>query len=714
MQKAAPKKKRAGGRMPGAKGGCPVRLTEQLRDYFIIGIIMALFAMWGNGMAENSHGHGDEHGHGHGDGHGDAHAPEEHHRVLTRVATHVYRRLSGHHASNPNLDLQVTLGICVVLISVTIAFEMLKHHMEHNVPPMMAGILQAMFGELTVLGFIALYAYFMIQLGVLAWASNMIYGNDDQLLHLFENIHFMLFFVMLTFLFQALVLVLATLRAEEFFQRTERMVASVPPLDKATAADAAAAPAISQMLATYKAARSHCWTRVCICPRLLWGYREAEAREELTYALLRARFVFPTRVEPGKTPLPADFDFSTYLRMRCVHEVAHCLHVSPATWSCIILFLGAILYLPVLESQYAHVEINVYYVVALGWSLWLYSFSIRAKLGHVLYMLTPPHALLEGAPKSFDEEAPTAALLSQKIEVPPYEALAPTKSGSKHERLFWRGRKGPGHLLFLMRLQMLVLAIILAVIYTWLTTKPEDTTLLLLALLPVLDVMITSPKSVLPMMVLTTSVELLKKAGPIGETLTEMKTEKTLKMLKMLQTLQAQAKKAQKLQKMDKKNRPGMPKPKPRDIDPATEAELRQAFELFDKDGSGTIDQPELGAVMSSLGMELSDSDLATLYAQMDPSGDGTIDFAEFCDVMAPDPTPEPPSMVASSIFLMLDKDGSGKITAQELKDAVIKINPALTDEDIAAAMELFDKDRTGTITEKEFRQGVELMKTFG
>jgi len=216
------------------------------------------------------------------------------------------------------------------------------------------------------------------------------------------------------------------------------------------------------------------------------------------------------------------------------------------------------------------------------------------------------------------------------------------------------------------------------------------------------------------MMVMSTSVELLKKQGPIGETLTEMKTEKTLKMLKMLHTLQAQAKKAQKLQKMDKKNRPGMPKPKPREIDAVQEAELRQAFELFDKDGSGTIDQTELRDVMSSLGMELSDSDLATMYAQMDPSGDGTIDFAEFCDVMAPDPTPEPPSMVAASIFLMLDKDGSGKITAGELRDAVIKINPALTDEDIAAAMDLFDKDRTGTITEKEFRQGIELMKTFG
>ena len=62
----------------------------------------------------------------------------------------------------------------------------------------------------------------------------------------------------------------------------------------------------------------------------------------------------------------------------------------------------------------------------------------------------------------------------------------------------------------------------------------------------------------------------------------------------------------------------------------------------------------------------------------------------------------------------MLDKDGSGKITAGELKESVIKVNPNLTDEDIAAAMELFDKDKTGTITEKEFRQGIEIMKTFG
>ena len=115
-----------------------------------------------------------------------------------------------------------------------------------------------------------------------------------------------------------------------------------------------------------------------------------------------------------------------------------------------------------------------------------------------------------------------------------------------------------------------------------------------------------------------------------------MKTEKTLKMLKMLHTLQAQAKRAQKLQGMDKKAKPGAAKPKKKDIDPQAEAELREAFELFDKDRSGSIDKEELGLVMKSLGQDLSDSDLATLYVQMDPSGDGSIDFEEFKELIAP------------------------------------------------------------------------------
>jgi len=688
--------------MPGAKAGCPSRLVDQLKDYALIGFILVLINMYGNFLwSKSGHGHGDEHGGEHGG---------EHRRQLSDR-----RELNGHHV-DPALDMQVTLGICVVLISITIVFELVKHHLEHTCPPMMAKILQAMFGELTVLGFIALCTYFMIKGGLIEWSSMMIYHDPEHLLHLFEDIHFMLFFVMIIFLLEAIILIGATLNAETYFVAFEQMLASAPPVEKASPADAAAAPAVAQLLATYKLARAHCCSRLCICPRLLWSYREAEAKEELTYALLRARFIYPPNPKPGTTTLPNDFDFSAYLRRRMSHEVAHSLHVSPNTWVAVIFLLGGILYLPILEkSEFGMDIVSVYSVIGLGWALWLFSFAFKAKLGHVMYMLTPPHALLDGAPKAYDEEEPRMALLAAKTDAPPYESLSPTKNGSKHERLFWRGREGPGHLLFLLRLQMLATAITLAVCYSWMSASPQDTNLLMLAFLPVLDVMFIAPKKVLPMMVMVTSTELLKKAGPTKETLEEMKTEKTLKMLKMLQTLQAQAKRAAKLQASSKSQRPGAPPPKKKkELDQAQVAELKQAFDLFDKDNSGSIDKEELGGVMKSLGVELDDGQLSTLYTQMDPSGDGVIDFSEFCDTMGDSGEKETPAQIANSIFAMLDTGGDGKISAPELKATVMKINPALTDDDVAAAMKLFDEDGTGTITEKEFRQALEKMKTFG
>ena len=213
---------------------------------------------------------------------------------------------------------------------------------------------------------------------------------------------------------------------------------------------------------------------------------------------------------------------------------------------------------------------------------------------------------------------------------------------------------------------------------------------------------------------MVTSIEMMKKAGDIKETVDEMKMEKTLKMLKMLQTLRGQAKRAARLAAADKQKRPGAPKPKPKEIDPVQEEELREAFDLFDKDGSGQMDTAELGDCLKSLGVELDETALNALAAQMDTSGDGIIDFEEFKEAMASSvDEKETPGQIASSIFQMLDSDGSGKITSQELKDMVKTVNPDLTDDDVAAAMTLFDTDNSGQITEKEFRQALEKMKTF-
>ena len=60
--------------------------------------------------------------------------------------------------------------------------------------------------------------------------------------------------------------------------------------------------------------------------------------------------------------------------------------------------------------------------------------------------------------------APTTALLLESAASPAYEFRNPTKSRSKHETLFWFGREGPGLLVWLMRVQMLLCATSLAII----------------------------------------------------------------------------------------------------------------------------------------------------------------------------------------------------------------------------------------------------------
>ena len=62
--------------------------------------------------------------------------------------------------------------------------------------------------------------------------------------------------------------------------------------------------------------------------------------------------------------------------------------------------------------------------------------------------------------------------------------------------------------------------------------------------------------------------------------------------------------------------------------------EIREAFDLFDTDGSGTIDAKELKVAMRALGFEPKKEEIRKLIADIDRDGTGTIDFNEFLDMM--------------------------------------------------------------------------------
>ena len=67
-----------------------------------------------------------------------------------------------------------------------------------------------------------------------------------------------------------------------------------------------------------------------------------------------------------------------------------------------------------------------------------------------------------------------------------------------------------------------------------------------------------------------------------------------------------------------------------------SDAALRQAFDAFDTDGSGTIDREEMSAMVTQLGLELelSPARIDRLMSEADPDESGEIDFEEFVSTL--------------------------------------------------------------------------------
>ena len=62
--------------------------------------------------------------------------------------------------------------------------------------------------------------------------------------------------------------------------------------------------------------------------------------------------------------------------------------------------------------------------------------------------------------------------------------------------------------------------------------------------------------------------------------------------------------------------------------------EIKDAFDLFDTSGSGTIEPKELKVALRALGLEPTKEDIQALVEENDKDHSGTIDFHEFLAIM--------------------------------------------------------------------------------
>ena len=62
--------------------------------------------------------------------------------------------------------------------------------------------------------------------------------------------------------------------------------------------------------------------------------------------------------------------------------------------------------------------------------------------------------------------------------------------------------------------------------------------------------------------------------------------------------------------------------------------EIREAFDLFDTDGSGTIDAKELKVAMRALGFDVKKKEVLDLMHEYDRDRSGAIEYLDFQEIM--------------------------------------------------------------------------------
>jgi centrin-1 len=69
-------------------------------------------------------------------------------------------------------------------------------------------------------------------------------------------------------------------------------------------------------------------------------------------------------------------------------------------------------------------------------------------------------------------------------------------------------------------------------------------------------------------------------------------------------------------------------------LDEEAMEEIRESFNLFDTDGSGSIDAKELKAAMRALGFQVKKAEIRQMISDIDKDASGSIEFDEFVEMM--------------------------------------------------------------------------------
>ncbi|CBH18434.1 centrin, putative [Trypanosoma brucei gambiense DAL972] len=113
-------------------------------------------------------------------------------------------------------------------------------------------------------------------------------------------------------------------------------------------------------------------------------------------------------------------------------------------------------------------------------------------------------------------------------------------------------------------------------------------------------------------------------------------------------------------------------------------AQLREAFDFFDSDGTGRINAQDVKVAFCALGYEVGKEELTHLLRQVGASTTGVIDFNDFYSVIIAKIMQRENRSEAIRAFKLIDTGEKGYINVDDLRPIAASLQMNLTDDELA------------------------------
>jgi calmodulin len=131
--------------------------------------------------------------------------------------------------------------------------------------------------------------------------------------------------------------------------------------------------------------------------------------------------------------------------------------------------------------------------------------------------------------------------------------------------------------------------------------------------------------------------------------------------------------------------------------------EVKEAFDMFDRDKDTKVNHKEFTNVMKALGYNLLEKEIGEIIGEFDRDNDGKLTFEEVLAMINGRSKEVDAEEELIEAFRIFDKEGRGYIGAEDIRHLLLMLGESMTEEEVEEIITQADMDGDGKVSYQDF-----------